>query len=160
MRERARERLSANFSLSLLFQVLYDNRLVKFCRSYLCITQGTWLIHGGFVMQVRKRERNWRREARDSDGMMNWHFESQILTLCGLINRHFESQILTLCSPTAGNINGVVASWWWRRRSVNGKRLTLLQTANLYRKFPLMQCDKFRSRKVEALPNYSYGGPT
>ena len=52
------KRLSANFSsLSFHFQVLYDNRLVKFCRAYLCITQGTWLIHGGFVMQVRKEER-------------------------------------------------------------------------------------------------------
>eukprot|EP00096_Caligus_rogercresseyi_P001368 TRINITY_DN1216_c1_g1_i1.p1 TRINITY_DN1216_c1_g1~~TRINITY_DN1216_c1_g1_i1.p1 ORF type:complete len:422 (+),score=126.35 TRINITY_DN1216_c1_g1_i1:159-1424(+) len=31
------------------FEVLYDNRLIKFCRTYLCLVQGTWLIHGGFI---------------------------------------------------------------------------------------------------------------
>ncbi len=37
-----------------ILQVLYDNRLVKFCRAYFCLLQGTWLIHGGFIMQVKK----------------------------------------------------------------------------------------------------------
>lgn len=37
-----------------LFQVLYDNRLVKFSRAYLCLLQGTWLIHAGFIMMVRR----------------------------------------------------------------------------------------------------------
>ncbi len=43
------------------FQVLYDNRLVKFCRAYLCIIQGTWLIHGGFIMQVAAQRKEIKR---------------------------------------------------------------------------------------------------
>ncbi|XP_040575587.1 transmembrane protein 45B [Lepeophtheirus salmonis] len=31
-------------------EVLYDNKLIKFCRTYLCLVQGTWLIHGGFIV--------------------------------------------------------------------------------------------------------------
>eukprot|EP00095_Tigriopus_kingsejongensis_P003260 maker-scaffold69_size418775-snap-gene-3.22 protein:Tk03260 transcript:maker-scaffold69_size418775-snap-gene-3.22-mRNA-1 annotation:"hypothetical protein HELRODRAFT_95099" len=38
-------------SLTCILEVLYDNRLVKFSRAYLCILQGTWLIHGGCIMQ-------------------------------------------------------------------------------------------------------------
>eukprot|EP00094_Tigriopus_californicus_P007463 TCALIF_07185-PA protein Name:"Similar to tmem45b Transmembrane protein 45B (Xenopus laevis)" AED:0.03 eAED:0.03 QI:0/0.66/0.5/0.75/1/1/4/103/439 len=40
-------------SVSCVLEVLYDNRLVKFSRAYLCILQGTWLIHGGCIMQGR-----------------------------------------------------------------------------------------------------------
>lgn len=40
-------------SVACVLEVLYDNRLVKFSRAYLCILQGTWLIHGGCIMQGR-----------------------------------------------------------------------------------------------------------
>ncbi len=40
-------------AIATTLEVLYDNRLVKFCRAYFCTVQGTWLIHASFVMQVK-----------------------------------------------------------------------------------------------------------
>jgi len=37
-------------SLSSALEVVFDNRLVKFCRTFFCFVQGTWLMHGGFLV--------------------------------------------------------------------------------------------------------------
>merc|ERR1711971_720411 len=37
-------------SLSSALEVVFDNRLVKYCRTFFCFVQGTWLMHGGFLV--------------------------------------------------------------------------------------------------------------
>jgi len=37
-------------ALSSAMDVVFDNRLVKFCRTFFCFVQGTWLVHGGFLV--------------------------------------------------------------------------------------------------------------